>query len=494
MTRLTTATLASARPGTHLPAYDRATVTPGIVHIGLGGFHRAHQALYLDDLIASDPAARSFGLVGVNLLPTDARMAQVMAEQDGLYTVLERHPDGTTTARVVGSILTALFAPGDRAGVLAALEAPGTRIVSLTITEGGYCYDAATRAVDLDNPGLRHDLQHPDEPTTAFGYLAAGLRRRRAAGTGPFTVMSCDNVHGNGDITRRVLTAFAGAQDPELGSWVAEQVAFPNSMVDRITPRTTEADVEEAADRTGLDDAWPVSCEPFRQWVLEDQFSAGRPAWEQAGVQLVPDVAPYELMKMRLLNAGHQSIAYAGRLLGHQLAWQATQDESVRALLTRYQQREAVHTLPEVPGVDLPGYATTVVERFANPQIGDSLDRLAGQSSTMMATFVLPVCRDLIAADRDARATIAIIACWARYLEGIDEAGGPVPIVDVQADDLTTRAARHGEDLLALVRGNALFAGLADDPRFTGPYAATLAKIRTQGTRSALTEVLAAPG
>lgn len=487
MTRLTTATLAAARPGTRVPEYDRAGVTPGIVHIGLGGFHRAHLAVYVDDLLAADPGARGWGVLGVNLLPGDERTARTLAEQDRLYTLLERHPEAIA-ARIVGSVVDNLFAPDDPERVLAALTDPATRIVSLTITEGGYCYDAATGAVDLDDPGLAHDLARPGRPTTAFGYLAETLRRRRAAGTPPFTVMSCDNVHANGAVTRRVLTAFAGAGDAGLGRWIDEHVSFPGSMVDRVTPRTTDADVADAEAATGLHDAWPVSCEPFRQWVLEDRFGAGRPAWDRVGVQLVDDVAPYELMKMRLLNGGHQTIAYAGRLLGHRLGWQACRDDEVTALLRRYQ-REAVRTVPEVPGVDLDDYCATVADRFANPAIDDALDRLSGQSSTMLSTFVLPVLRDLLATGTDATATVAVVACWARWLQGTDDAGEPVPVVDVRAADLTARAARHDEDLLAVVRDNPLFAGLADDPRFTAPYARTLEAIRARGTRAALAEL-----
>jgi mannitol 2-dehydrogenase len=490
MTRLTDAALHTANLATMLPQYDRSAVVPGIVHIGLGSFHRAHQALYLDDLLAADPTAAAFGLVGVNLLPGDEPLARVMSEQGGLYTVLERHPDGATTARVVGSIVNTLFAVREPEQVLAAMADPATHIVSLTITEGGYCYDAATGEVNLGDTALAYDLAHPDAPTTAFGYLAEALRRRRAAGVPAFTVMSCDNVHANGDLTKRVLTRFAAAVDPDLGRWISAHVAFPNSMVDRITPRTAEADIADAATLTGLDDRWPVPCEPFRQWVLQDRFSGPRPAFEKVGVQLVADVAPYELMKMRLLNAGHQAIAYAGSLLGYRAGWQACDDVEVKALLQRYQHHEAVHTLPRLPGTNFNNYSRTVVERFANPQISDSMERLCYQLSTTLATFVLPVVRDLLAAEHDAAAAIAVVACWARYLEGTDDAGKVLPIIDIHADDLKARAAQHGADLLALVRGNPAFAGLSDNPQFTGPYARTLSAIRTKGTRPALQELL----
>ncbi|WP_344475919.1 mannitol dehydrogenase family protein [Kineococcus aurantiacus] len=484
------------------PDYDRAGVRTGIVHIGVGAFHRAHQAVYLDDLLAIDDAAKEFGLIGVNLLPSDTAFSATLRRQDGLYTVLERRNDGSTEARIIGSIIEVLHsdtssADADAAGagnaaagteaVLGTLTDPGIRIVTLTITEGGYCYDAATRQVNLDDPGLRADITSPQHPSTAFGFLAEALRRRQQAGVAPFTVLSCDNVHANGELTRTVLSAVASAQDPEFGQWVAQTVAFPNSMVDRITPRTSQTDVRDAAFLTGLRDAVPVACEPFRQWVLEDSFPTGRPAWEKVGVSLVKDVRPYELMKMRLLNAGHQTIAYAGRLRGHLTGWQACTEPAVEALLRTYQ-AQAESTLTPIPGVDFAEYSATVRQRFANPQISDTMERLCAQSSTMLATFVLPVIRDLLRAGQDAAAAIAVVACWARFLEGTTEDGDPLSIVDTRSEDLRTRAARHDIDLLAVIRDNPMFTGLEDDASFIGTYQRLLQSIRQRGLTQALLE------
>jgi len=279
--------------------------------------------------------------------------------------------------------------------VLTQLADPAVRIVSLTITEGGYFYHAARDEVQLDAPGLAHDLEDPSHPTTAFGCLVEGLRRRRSAGVAPFTVLSCDNLHANGDVTGRVVTALASHLDANLGRWIYGQVAFPNSMVDRITPRTTKTDIGIVTRLTGLDDAWPVTCEPFSQWVIEDRFPTGRPAWERVGAQLVDDVRPYELMKMRLLNAGHQVLAYPGRLLGFRYAHQACTDPTIGRLLKRYLSQEGSQTLPDLPGVDLGGYSATIVERFGNPQVEDALARLSSQSSTMISMYLLPVVRNL---------------------------------------------------------------------------------------------------
>lgn len=483
-------TLSQALPGTAVPGYDRSRVSVGMVHVGVGGFHRSHQAVYLDSLLAADPAARSFGLCGVSLLPQDRRIVDVMNAQDTLYTVLVREPDGSRHARVVGSIVEHLFAPDDHGLVLERMSSPGTRIVSMTITEGGYFYVPADDTVDLDAPALQHDARHPDDPRTAFGYVVAALRRRREAGTAPFTVLSCDNVHGNGDITRRVVTALAEAQSPGLGAWVAEHVAFPNSMVDRITPRTDDDDRAQVAALTGLADAWPVTCEPFTQWVVEDRFPGGRPDWASVGAELVEDVRPYELKKIRLLNAGHLSISFAGRLLGHASASEACADPTVRGLLEAYQ-AEAVTTMPDLPGTDPVVYARTVVQRFSNPQIVDSVERLTTSSSTALPNHLLPVVRDLLDAGRPATAAIAVVAAWARFLEGVDDRGRAYVVDDPRAEELQARARRHDDDLLAVVRDNALFDGLTGRPAFDEPYAATLGSIRERGLRSALDVLLA---
>lgn len=490
MTALRASTLSLATADTARPAYDRDGVSVGMVHIGVGGFHRAHQAVYLDSLLAQDPAAAAYGICGVSLLAGDDRIAQVLRDQDGLYTVLVRSADGSVSARIIGSIVRMLFAPEDPEAVLAQLADPDVRIVSLTITEGGYFYDPARDEVDLDAPGLRADRDHLDRPETAFGYIMAALQRRRAAGVAPFTVQSCDNMHANGEVVRRVLTAIATVIDPSFGAWVEQEVSCPSSMVDRITPRTTDDDIALVTQLTGLEDAWPVSCEPFIQWVIEDHFPAGRPDWARVGAQLVGDVGPYELMKMRLLNAGHQTIAYPGRLLGHEYGFEATTDPTIHRMLDRYLRSEGTPTLPEVSGIDLDDYATTIVERFANPQVADSLARLSDQSSTLIATYVLPVLRDLVAAGRPAPVCTAAVACWARFLEGVGEDGQLYPVSDGRREDLQARAARHDSDPLAVVRGNPMFHGLEGRPEFEQPYAATLTAIRSRGTRAALDDLL----
>ena len=482
--RLTTARLGSLSKAVAVPAYDRSAVTPGIVHLGVGGFHRAHQARYVDDLLAA--GVRDWGIVGVGLLPHDVRMRDALAAQDHLYTLLERSPDGSVQGRVIGSILDYLFAPDAPSEVLSLLTDPRIRIVSLTITEGGYHVNQATGGFDASDAAIQTDLQPEATPTTAFGYVVEALSRRRAAGVAPFTVMSCDNIAGNGEVARQMIVAFANLRDPELGAWIESEVAFPSSMVDRITPATTDADLEEVVWRFGIEDAWPVVCEPFTQWVLEDHFPQGRPPFEQAGVQMVADVEPYELMKLRLLNASHQALCYLGYLSGYRYAHEVCADPLFVDFLLGYMAQEGTPTLPPVPGVDLPGYHRELVERFANPYIRDTLARLCAESSDRIPKWLVPVISSQLASGGTVRRSALVVAAWARYAEGVDEQGTPIDIVDRRRAEVMGRAIAQREDPLAFLRNRDLFGDLIDQPGFTEPYAEALASLHAVGARKTL--------
>jgi len=468
-----------------VPAYDRARVTPGVVHVGVGGFHRAHQAMYHDRLM-DQGGPLDWGICGVGVMPADRAMQEVLDAQDGLYTLVIKHADGADEPRVIGSLVRYLFAPDDPDAVIEAMAAPSTRIVSLTVTEGGYNIDDTTGEFDAADPGVAHDLRPGAVPRTSFGLITEALRRRRSRGLPPFTVVSCDNLQGNGLLTRRVFTTFARLLDPELGDWVAREVRFPNSMVDRITPVTTDADRAEVRERFGIDDRWPVVCEPYTQWVLEDAFTDGRPAYEQAGVQLVDRVEPYELMKLRLLNGSHQAMAYFGYLAGYRLVHEAAQDALFRAFLLGYMSEEAAPTLPPVPGVDLDQYQHTLIERFSNPYIRDTIARLCAQSSDRIPKWLLPVIREQLAAGGGIRRSAAVVASWARYAEGTDERGQPIEVVDRLADPLTQLARRQHDDPDAFIANRAVFGDLADDKRFVAAYRTALASLHQRGARATL--------
>src|SRR3954447_13962223 len=478
-------TLASLDASVTTPTYDRGRVRTGIVHIGVGGFHRSHEAMYIDRLLERGEA-EEWGICGVGVLPSDRRMAEVMAAQDRLYTLVVKHADGTLEARVVGSIVEYLLAPDDPEAVIEKMAAESTRIVSLTVTEGGYNFSPVTGEFDAADPDVVADLQPGAAPRTTFGLITAALVRRRQRGLPPFTVVSCDNIQGNGDVARRSFTAFARLRDQELGEWVDREVPFPNSMVDRITPATTDDDREEVRQRFGVDDGWPVVCEPFTQWVLEDEFSLGRPPLEDAGVQVVEEVEPYELMKLRLLNAGHQALAYLGYLAGYRLVHEAAQDPLFQRFLLGYMEQEATPTLRPVPGIDLAEYRRSLITRFSNPAIGDTLARLAFDGSERMTKWLLPVIRENLAADREIRRSTAVVAGWARYCEGVDEQGRPIEVMDGRRDALMARARRQREDPLAFLADRQLFGDLVDDERFTGPYRAALSSLHERNARATL--------
>jgi mannitol 2-dehydrogenase len=482
---LSAQTLAYWRSRLPAPGYDRELITPGVIHIGVGGFHRAHQAMYHERLMA-ERRALHWGICGVGVMAGDRAMKAALAAQDGLYTLVSKHSDGTYEPRVIGSIVAYLFAPDDPAAVIEKLAAPSTRIVSLTVTEGGYNINDATGEFDATNPAVRHDLEPGSVPRTTFGLIAEALRQRRERGIAPFTVMSCDNLPGNGDLSKRVFSTFARLRDPALGDWIEQEGRFPNSMVDRITPMTTDADKAEIRDRFGLDDRWPVVCEPFTQWVLQDSFVAGRPPYEHAGVQLVDTVEPYELMKLRLLNGSHQALGYFAYLAGFRLVHEAAQDPLFQRFLAGYMDHEATPTLAPVPGVDLPRYKREIIERFANPEIRDTLARLCAQSSDRIPKFVLPVLRRQLATQGEIKRAAAVVASWARYAEGIDEQGNPIDVVDRLGPDLIRLARRQRAEPDAFIGNRDLFGDLADNERFVVAYRRALASLHQRGARATL--------
>jgi mannitol 2-dehydrogenase len=495
MPPLTATTLSSLDPAVAVPTYDRGAVHAGIVHFGVGGFHRAHQAMYLDRLMNEDPGnengALDYGICGVGVLPGDRRMKDALDAQDCLYTLVLKYPDGTFEPRVIGSIVEYLFAPDDPEAVIEKMADPGTRIVSLTVTEGGYNFNAVTGEFEADNPDVRHDLQPGVAPKTTFGLIVEALARRRERGLGPFTVMSCDNIQGNGDAAKKSFGAFARLRgtavgDQDLGEWVEREVAFPNCMVDRITPVTTDDDREEIARRFGIEDRWPVVCEDFTQWVLEDHFPQGRPPLQDAGVQLVDDVMPYELMKLRLLNASHQGLCYVGYLAGYRLVHEVCQDPLFANFLLAYMDREATPTLEPVPGIDLEDYKPNLIARFSNPYVRDTVARLCAESSDRIPKWLLPVIRHNLDHGGEITRSAAIVAGWARYAEGTDEQGQPIQVVDRLADRLTATAKHNRDDPLAFLRDREVFGDLVDDERFTAVYRAHLESLHEHGARATL--------
>ena len=461
-----------------LPAYDRRALVPAVVHMGVGGFHRAHQALYLDDLAATGETG--WGVVGVSLRRPE--MGEVLRAQDGLYTVVERGADGDR-ARVVGSVLRHLYAPEDPEAVLAVLSDPRTRLVTLTITGDGYLTGADGGA---SAPGVVHDLRRPQAPRGVFGFLVEALARRRAAGLRPFTVLSCDNLPDSGAAARTAVLSSAGLRDPGLAAWIGREGSFPSSMVDRITPETTPETRDEVVARFGVADRWPVVTEPFSQWVVEDAFCAGRPPLDRVGVQFVDDVAPYELVKARLLNGGHCALGHVGALAGHVRTDAAMADPVVAGLLRAVLVREVAPLLPVPDGLDLADYTATTLERFANPAVGDTLARLCRRSSTKMPTYLLPSLAEARRNGRPCRLLALVVAAWMRYLQGSDLAGRPVEVEDVRAEALRALALRGGDDPRLLLGVRSVFGTLGDDAELVADLRDALTTLRRDGLAAAV--------
>lgn len=440
MTRLSMATAA------HLLPYDRRRITPGMVHLGVGAFHRAHVAVYVDSTLSGDP---SWGIIGASLRRADTRLA--LKDQDFLYTLATRGTLGTET-RVIGSLLDVLDAGTQRARLLQAMIDPRIRIVSLTVTEKGYCHDPATGRLDPRHPDIVHDLTHPEAPVSAPGLIVRALELRKANGTPPFTVLSCDNLPSNGQTTARIVLGFAALRNPELESFIRTQVAFPSTMIDRIVPATTDEDRRLVQAETGLEDAWPVVTEPFTQWVIENRFTMGKPALESAGAELVDDVAPYELMKLRMLNGSHSTLAYLGYLAGHEYVSQVIAEPTFRALVHRLMTEEAMPSLAMDP-VKLARYRDALLERFSNPGLKHRTWQIAMDGSQKLPQRLLGTIRDQLRLGATPKYTALGVAAWMRYVMGVDEKGAPIDVRDPIAARCATIAGQARGDPSRLVDG-----------------------------------------
>ncbi len=452
------------------PSYDRSKLTAGIVHVGVGGFHRSHEACYTDDYLRTT-GATNWGICGVGLRAADRRIADVLKRQDYLYTLIVKHPDGRIDNRVIGSLVDFMLGCDNPAAVIDRMADEMTKIVSLTITEGGYNCNPATGDFDLDNPDVKHDLKNPENPTLVFGYLTGALKKRRAAGRPAFTIQSCDNIQHNGDMTRKMLVAFAHEQDPELAEWIGHEVSFPNAMVDRITPVTTPADIETLENDVGVKDEWPVTCEPFRQWVIEDTFTNGRPQWEVAGAQFVPDVTPYETMKIRLLNAGHSVLGLLGSIHGYMTIDTCVADPLFATYLRRFMDSEVTPVLQPAEGIDVDSYKDSLLERFGNPNIRDNLARICLESSAKLPKFLIPTIVENLHHGGSTEYSALVIAAWCYYSDkGMSKDGRKLDIVDKMKAELHGAAAGTSGDKLSFLKLKPVFGGLVDSKAFTDQY------------------------
>jgi fructuronate reductase len=472
------------------PAYDVGAVRVGIVHLGIGAFHRAHQAVYIDDRLAV--GEMDWGICGVSLRSPET--ADALVPQDGLYTVAIRSGAGEQP-RVIGSVRRLLVAPQDPAALLEAIADPAVRIVSLTVTEKGYCHDPATGDLRPDHPEVLADLAAPERPRSAPGVLVEALRRRHAAGIKPFTVLCCDNLPENGRTVGRVLAQFAGLRDPALRPWVETEIACPSTMVDRIVPATTDADRAAIAAHLGVSDAWPVVTEPFTQWVIEDRFRNGRPRLEDAGAELVADVAPYELMKLRLLNGSHSMLAYLGYLASYQTVSDVMTDLAFVRLVQGFMDDEVTPTLRVPPGTNIAGYKQSLIERFANPALKHQTWQIAMDGSQKLPQRLLGTIRDRLAAGAPIPRLALGVAAWMRYVSGTDERGHLIDVRDPFAERLCTLADAVGPSAArlapAILSIREVFGDdLPSDPRFRTPVTDALDTLFRKGARAAVEDLV----
>ncbi|KXT04818.1 hypothetical protein AC578_9716 [Pseudocercospora eumusae] len=444
--------------GIHVPIYDRSKMREGIVHFGVGGFHRAHLAQYIH-MLATEHNVMDWSICGVGLMPSDIAMRDALVSQDCLYTVIEGSAEGSKI-HVVGSITSYMYAPTCPERVIAKLAHPDTRIVSLTITESGYCLNDTTKELDTSHPSIAADLQvmaKGGTPTTVYGYIVAGLARRHKLGLPPFTILSCDNIVQNGQLLKKMVLSFTEHIDRTLAAWLDSNGAFPNSMVDRITPRTRPDDVQRLARRYNVIDAWPVVTEPFIQWVMEDNFTTGRPPWEKVGVQIADDVEPFEKMKLSLLNGTHSAIGYLAHLTGYEYIHEAIRSAEFRKYIRGMMDFELRPLLDHVPGIDMDKYCDSVIERFSNPTLGDRVLRICQDGSGKMPKYILsPLSKQLEQEGEFSRLSLCV-AAWFRFLNGIDEWGKEYVVDDPMAAQLQLLAIDGGPDARGLLGVQRLF-------------------------------------
>lgn len=471
------------------PRYDRSVLTPGILHIGVGNFHRAHQAWYLHRLMQMS-LAHDWAIVGAGVRPFDEQQRQKLHAQDYLTTLIELDPSGTS-AEIVGSMIDYLPVQEGNGPLIERMAQPDIRIVSLTVTEGGYYIDPATNAFDADHPDIVHDAETPDAPRTAFGAMVAALRVRRDRGIGPFTGLSCDNLQGNGVILRQTVVSLARLSDPDLAEWIDQHCTFPNAMVDCIVPATGPKEVALALE-LGIADAVPVTHENFRQWVIQDEFCAGRPDWDKVGATFSDRVHDYETMKLRILNAGHQIIVGPGELLSIDTISGCMAHPLIAGLFHKVEAEEIAPRVAPVPGMTPESYVDLIGERFRNPAIVDTTRRVAFDGSSRHSGFLLPIMREALAENGSIEGLALVEALWARMCSGIREDGSRIEPNDPFWDDLTQVSAAAKERPQAWLEQRHIYGDLGDDARLAAAFEKWLRLIWDQGTEAAL-KVYCAP-
>ncbi len=468
-----------------VPSYNRDAVKTSIVHIGVGNFHRSHQAFYTDELM-NKYGVLDYGICGIGLLDYDRKIYNILKDQDGLYTLLVKGHDGSYVARIIASIVEYIFAPENPIAVIEKMAHPDIKIISMTITEGGYNLNKATGKFDYSNPVIVEDMKNPNSPKTVFGYLSQALKLRMLRNIGGCTIQSCDNIQENGKVIKNALLSYVEKAEPQLATWIEANVSFPNSMVDRITPVTVIEDSELLNNEFLIDDQWPVVCEPFIQWVVEDNFINGRPKWEKAGVQFVENVIPFEQMKLRLLNAGHSILGFLGAIQGYETIDEAANDEEIIAFLKNFMDIEVSPTLGDLGELNLESYKESLFMRFKNNHIKDLISRICYESSSKVPIFLLSTLKDQLNTGGQISHLAFVIATWCRYNDGVDKNGKTYSIEDDMSNILIRAAAYSHQDPVRFIEIEKIFGDLSKNERFKEEFIKSLKMIREKSLQECL--------
>ena len=481
--KLSRQTLGNLSEEVKIPTYDSADLSAGIVHIGLGNFHRAHQSWYLHRLMQQGDA-HGWGIIGAGVRAGDEAQRERLAAQDYMTTLIELDPKGRS-AEVVGSMIGFVPVQENNAALIGQMAYPTIRIVALTVTESGYYIDPVSKAFDADHADMQNDAAHPDRPASAFGAMIAALKLRRAAGAGPFTCQSCDNLQGNGDILRQTVVSLARMSDPDLADWIDANCTFPNSMVDCIVPATGPKELE-LVKTFGIADAAPVTHENFRQWVIEDKFCAGRPDWDRVGATFTDNVHAFEAMKIRILNGGHQLIANAGEVLSVEFISGCMDHALIGDYFRTVAKTEIAHQVHAVPGMTPDAYADLIDSRFSNAEIIDTVRRVAFDGSSRQTGFILPTLRDALAAGTPTDGLALSQAIWARMCEGTREDGSAIEPNDPIWDKVNAAAIAAKDNPQAWLDQRDLYGDLAENAQFQGQFTNWLTLIWSDGVEAAL--------
>lgn len=468
-------------------SYNRADLSAGILHFGVGNFHRSHQAVYLNSLF-NKGLDHDWAIVGSGVLQSDEKMRVLLKEQDFLTTVVEQS-SSSSSGHITGAMIDYL-SPNNPEKIIEKLVDPSIRIISLTITEGGYFINPATGLFDDTHEAIIYDSLNTDNPKTVFGLILAGLKKRRSLGIEAFTVMSCDNIPHNGKVTCDSLSGLANLSDPEFSTWIKQNVAFPNGMVDRITPATTNREIELLKNDFGIEDNWPVFCEDFTQWVLEDNFPSGRPSLEKVGVQFVKDVTPYEHMKIRILNGGHAVIAYLGGVLDIKFAHEAMENELILGFFRKIQKNEIIPVLPAVPNTDLNEYGKTIEKRFSNPKIADTIVRLCYDGSNRQPKFIIPSIADCLEKNLDISGLSIVCALWCKYCYGETSGGNKIEANDPNWERLNKTAIAAKENPLVWIEMEDIYGEVGKSKVFQESFCLALNSLWSKGVSKTIEEYL----